>query len=94
MNISLDYDDTYTRNPELWDMIVRQFQAKGDKVFLVTWRFPDEEVPGITKLRATLSGIHFTCRTAKEKYMFDQGINIHVWIDDNPRSIIQSMEGY
>lgn len=48
MNISIDFDDTYTRDPEMWNAFIRLAQASGHKVYCVTarsWR-EDEQVLG------------------------------------------------
>jgi acid phosphatase class B len=94
MNIGLDYDDTYTRDPIAWTEFIKMMQMRGHNIYLVTWRFVQEVDDGIRKLDKILDGVYFTGRKAKEKYMFDKGINIHVWVDDNPRAITQSMQGH
>lgn len=94
MNIGLDYDDTFTRDPLGWAEFCRFMQSRGHAVFLVTWRAPDETEEDIEILKAKLDGVHFTTRKAKEKYMYEQGIRIDVWIDDNPRAILHTMEGW
>lgn len=95
MNIGLDYDDTYTRDPEVWDAFITLMRARGHKVYLVTWRFEAELGPVRTHhLQYKVDEIHATGRQAKEKHMFEQGICIDVWIDDNPRAILHTMEGY
>jgi len=42
LNLSLDYDDTYTRDPSAWDEFIELMRRKGHKVYLVTWRKPGE----------------------------------------------------
>jgi hypothetical protein len=45
-------------------------------------------------LDGKVHGFYFTAGKGKEKFMYAQGIRIDVWVDDNPRAIIQSMEGH
>lgn len=94
MNIGLDYDDTYTRDPIAWDGFIKLMGSRGHYVYLVTWRFEDETEYNIEILRNELDGVYFTGRKAKEKFMYAQGIRIDVWIDDNPWAVVNTMEGY
>lgn len=94
MIIGLDYDDTITRDYFSWAEFIRFFISKGHCVYIVTWRFPDETDQNLEALRKIVTGIHFTGRKAKEKYMYSQGIKVDVWIDDNPSAILYTMEGF
>lgn len=91
MNIGIDYDETYTRHPEMWDNVIRIMRSFGHKVYLVTWRSESESDEIYRKLGDKLDGIYPTNHKAKEKFMYEQGIRIDVMIDDNPRSWIQDM---
>ena len=85
MNISLDYDDTYTRDPKMWNKFVDIARAAGHKVYCVTMRYRSEGGIVIHDLEDRVDDIFFTGRQAKQPFMLkEQGINIHVWIDDNP----------
>lgn len=94
MNIGLDYDDTYTRDPALWDHFILCARKRRHKVYLVTWRFDVECDIVFHDLADKVDGIYPTGRKAKEKFMYDKGIRIDVWIDDNPSAILRSMQGY
>lgn len=90
MNISLDYDDTYTRDPTGWNTVVNLFKARGHKVYVVTMRYdiPSESTEVINALQGIVDGIYFTGRQQKRNHMFAQGIRIDVWIDDMPDYIV------
>lgn len=96
MNIGLDYDDTYTRDPIAWDYFINFFKQRGHYVHIVTWRndLECEEIRHDLQLMHRVDGLYATARKAKEKYMYDQGIRIDVWIDDNPHTILNTMEGW
>ena len=94
MNIGLDYDDTFTRDPIGWAAMASFMRQRGHKVYLVTWRDAEETNEDIQTLTKNLDGVYFTSRTGKERFMYAQGIRIDVWIDDNPRAIIQDMDKY
>jgi hypothetical protein len=89
MNISLDYDNTYTRDPKAWDHFLTFFREKGHKVYCVTMRTPEEGMQVFHDLTGKVDGIAFTSRQAKKDYMFAHGISIDVWIDDMPLFCIE-----
>lgn len=93
MNLSLDYDGTYTRDPDTWDKIVQTFKEAGHKVYLVTMRYdvPKEADEVRKALEGKVDGIFFTGRKAKQKFMYEQKIDISVWMDDMPIFINQDV---
>lgn len=93
MNISIDYDETYTRDPQAWDQIIDILKNSGHKVYCVTMRsddFPGESLEVCACLNGKVDAIFFTSGRQKSEYMYDMGINIHVWIDDMPGTIVTS----
>ncbi len=94
MNIALDYDNTYTRDPDAWVQFIYLFQSKGHNIYCVTARsFAQsyEVLNTIGKLIGT-QNCYFTNMQAKQKYMYDQGISIDIWIDDSPFFIMQGVD--
>jgi len=89
MNISLDYDNTYTRDPILWNVFIANARGLGHKVYCVTMRSPQEGIQVFHDLSGKVDNIYFTNRQAKKDYMFEQGISIDVWIDDMPFFVYQ-----
>lgn len=85
MNIALDYDGTYTRDPEAWDQFIELMQRQGHTVYCVTMRYRNYEMKEVlAALESKVDGIFFTERKAKQPFMFARGISIDVWVDDNP----------
>ena len=84
MLVSLDYDGTYTRDPFLWDAVVKAFRSRGHKVFVITMRTPEQGLQILRDLKDKVDEIHFTCFEAKHDYATRNGINVNVWIDDMP----------
>jgi len=84
MLIALDYDDTYTTDPTLWDAFVAQAQARGHEVHIVTMRAPTE----VVRVGATVNRIHYTDRKAKRPYMYALGLHVQIWIDDRPDFVV------
>jgi len=94
MNISLDFDDTYTRDPEMWNHFIELAQQSGHTVYCVTAREPNkinqEEVYDSVGQLVGKDNCYFTDSRAKAKYMSRQGIQIDVWIDDLPSNVDHS----
>ena len=91
MNISLDFDETYTRDPEMWDLFVALAQSRGHTVYCITAREPNkinkEEVYDSIGKQVGEHYCLFTGGLAKAKYAYDKGIAIDVWIDDLPSNV-------
>ena len=83
MILSLDYDDTYTKDPEFWDIFIRMAKHKGHKVICLTMRREDElgDIP--EKFKSEVP-IFCSGRKAKALYAMSKGLLIDVWIDDSP----------
>lgn len=91
MNISLDFDDTYTRDPALWNAFIVSAKARGHNVYCVTMRTPEQGAEVLSTVGKYIP-CYFTSMQSKSKYMYSQGIKIDVWIDDMPIAIIEGIE--
>lgn len=94
MNISMDFDDTYTRDPEMWNTVIAQMQLAGHKVYCVTARQPSDSLEVYSTLgrMVGVDNCYFTSMQSKKNYMFSKGIYINVWIDDNPDAITRGFD--
>lgn len=94
MNISVDFDDTYTRDPETWNKVIAVFQAYNHKVYCVTARQPSDsaEVYATIGHMIGAENCYFTSMQSKKNYMFSKGICIDVWMDDNPDAITRGFD--
>lgn len=86
MIIALDFDKTYNIAPSFWDTFISMSKAGGHEVILATYRhekydwdplMDDLDIP-----------MYFTDGKAKRPFLEELGINVDIWIDDNPYSII------
>jgi hypothetical protein len=84
MKIALDYDETYTRDPALFDCFIAMAVKNGHDLRIVTSRFPSEEVPSIGPL------IYYTSRKPKGQYLANEQWLPDIWIDDAPQRIFGS----
>lgn len=88
MNISLDFDDTYTRDVFLWARFILEALGRGHKIYIVTSRGKDMGNEDIEEMCAMLNlDVYYTNGENKREYMLHQGISIDVWIDDCPECV-------
>lgn len=89
MIISLDYDDTFTRDPDFWLDFVKSTQLKGHKVVCVTARHHIQTMDADFDPRLKeLIEIFPTGGKGKMQFMRNKGWEIDVWIDDQPHWIV------
>lgn len=90
MLIALDYDGTYTEDPEMWNDWIRSARARGHKVIACTMRYEESEGAEVKEaLIGRVNEIYFTSRRAKADYLLELGLVPKIWIDDNPMWIYQ-----
>ncbi len=94
MNLSLDFDNTYTRDPAFWNNFVELAVKQGHRVYCVTARRQAQSQEVLETIGSVIGrdNCYFTSMTAKRSYMFNQGISIDVWIDDMPMFIDMGYE--
>ena len=87
--VAMDYDGTYTADPELWQAVIETVKARGHTVYIVTARYrvelggmPDTGCPVVP-----------TGRRAKEPFLRGEGIEVDIWIDDDPAHILTDHMG-
>ncbi len=88
MIISLDYDGTFTKDPELWIQFIQSAKERGHRVVCVTMRSKEEA----TVMDGRLLGLVemcFTNRKAKKQAARMQGIEPDIWIDDFPEWLFE-----
>jgi hypothetical protein len=85
--IALDYDDTYTQDPEFWLLFVKNAQLRGHEVVCATMRCPIGNEDMDPRLLAMVK-VEFTCGQAKKIVLNSRSIYPHIWIDDRPDWII------
>lgn len=89
VNIGLDYDGTVTSDYYAFVKLVELFRNRGHKVYIVTMRYESEcrQDANFMRLTEMADGWCPTGRMAKRKYCEQQGLKIHIWIDDNPIAV-------
>ena len=89
MLIALDYDETYTEDPEFWDLVIGLAVTHGHSVICATMRHRHEGEDVIENLGKKVEKIIFTGRKAKLQSVHEAGYYPSVWIDDSPHWIHQ-----
>jgi len=87
MTIAIDYDDTFTLHPEMWYGILSIMHSYGFTIYIVTYRHSTQFSDMDMNIQHVTDYI-FTSGIAKKKYCIDAGVNIDIWIDDSPETII------
>lgn len=88
MNIMIDYDNTYTADPIMWRNLLPRIQGVyGHSVYLVTSRDSDTPVETSKDFENMGIPIIYAAYRAKRRVCEEQGIEIDVWIDDEPKYI-------
>jgi hypothetical protein len=89
MRIALDFDDTVTRDPDLWMTFVVRALGRGHDVRIVTFRNNDMDNADIDQWREGKIPVFYTGGVTKRLYCMTQGWFPHVWIDDMPEIIVE-----
>lgn len=87
LRIAVDFDETYTADPELFDLFIACAKAKGHDVRIVTYRtrgndFDIDEVCAKLGIKAL-----FTAGMQKRHYCMRLNWLPDIWIDDTPVNI-------
>lgn len=86
MNIALDFDDTYTRDPQMWDQFIGFAKARGHDIRIVTFRKSTMTDPALDRLAQVIPVI-YTEYIHKRAFTNHLGWIVDVWIDDSPEFI-------
>lgn len=90
MIIAIDYDGTYSRDPQTFDTIIALLKSAGHTVICATYRSADNIQPvidSIGKLCPVILAGNGWKREAAEK----AGYKVDVFVDDMPSSIERQM---
>ena len=79
--ISLDYDDTYTADPELFKAFADLAKSRGHIVVIVTARKESMPIPDVG------CEVFYTNGKPKAQFMREQGLAVDIWVDDWPEVI-------
>lgn len=90
MRIAVDYDETYTRDPVLWNTFAQMAIERGHEVVCISARHPSQ----LDEIRFTFGRVigadkcYGTGLQQKRQFADDKGLIIDVWVDDSPEMIV------
>lgn len=90
MIIALDYDETYTRDPVLWNSFIHEAMERGHTVYCVTLR-SDRQMDEVNGTVGYIIG-HDHCipcngNGKRDTMWHKHDLIVDVWIDDSPEFI-------
>ena len=95
LNIALDFDDTYTADPALWQRFIEDAEKQGHQVWMVTARRDTADNRDIiAKALGRFEdyvGLVFCNLKSKLDHCDSIGLKIHIWIDDSPYAIVHGV---
>ena len=83
MIIGLDFDETFSKDPDLWNAFISLCQKRGHRVVITTMR----NIEHSARVYSTVKGLapddfFFTALHAKRAFTERRGVWVDVWIDD------------
>lgn len=93
MIISIDFDDTYTNDPKLWDRFAADAIARGHTVYCVSARAEqhmDEPRRSIGLIISENNCIGTNYRPKRAFMREVHKVHVNVWIDDLPEMIVEN----
>src|SRR3546814_329098 len=85
---AFDYDNTISRDADVFITMMKMLQLRGHDVFVVTARRPDVHPEDFYEIEKEFK-VYKTRHIAKRLYMREvEGIEVDVWVDDMQEAII------
>lgn len=88
--IAVDFDETISDNEAGWLLVLSLLEKIGYRVVICTYRKPNHHPEDLQFLVDKGYAVFYTAHQAKKEYMAAQGINVAIWVDDNPHAILHS----
>lgn len=87
MNFAIDFDGCADGDILLFRLMIEAMRASNHDVYIVTMRYPSVCGFVVECFNDIVNAIIPTSRMAKKKTTENLGVNIDVWMDDNPNAI-------
>jgi hypothetical protein len=87
---AIDFDGTFTTDPEAFRQIVDLLRVRGHTVLFVTQRCKqyESDIEKITGPLSIFSNVVYANGQTKEGATLRAGYSVDVWIEDNVRSVV------
>jgi len=92
MTFALDFNGTYTKDPKFWNVFIELARLRKDEVYCVTHSTDADENKELLASIGQVIGENkciFADGHSKMEAVAALGINIDIWIDNNPIHIFQ-----
>lgn len=93
LTIAIDFDNTLTAAPVMWSMFIRLAKVHGHRVCVVTARRETQENVGLIdafmQQHRCVVPLYFTSLGSKLDAMRERGVNVDIWIDDDPERLVK-----
>ena len=89
--VALDYHNTYSADPKFWDTFIYMCWMRKWDVYCVSHATDPKEIEDLYDSIGKVIGkdnVIMTDGKAKEPFVEKLGIDIDIWIDNNPKHII------
>ena len=89
--VALDYHNTYSADPKFWDTFIYMCWMRKWDVYCVSHATDPKEIEDLYDSIGKVLGkdnVIMTDGKAKEPFVEKLGIDIDIWIDNNPKHII------
>jgi low affinity Fe/Cu permease len=88
---NIDYHDTYTLDPKMWNVIIELLYLRKNEVVCISHDGVDalEEIQDSIGKVIGKENCYMTDGQAKMDWAKANGIDVDVWIDNNPIHIVQ-----
>lgn len=85
INFGLDYDNTFTEDPELWRQFIKACLSRGHFVYITTARNSNN----IDDISKALPGVEIIPSNGRLKQLAtdEAEVTIDIWIDDMPELV-------
>jgi hypothetical protein len=91
MTISIDFDRTFSADPQMWGEFAKKAVADGNTVVMISRRPESDREEVISSLGDYAESFSQGLRVGGEPLTADAadaaGINVDVWVDDSPQTI-------
>lgn len=85
---AIDYDDTYTADPEFFDKVIDLARERGHKFICLTQR--RQTVENMKDINMPKVRVYFTGMASKLWWAENNiGERVDIWIDDDPKALVQ-----
>lgn len=90
MLFAVDYNNTWSKDPEFFRALIRMMRGHGHEAVLVTSRSPDGVLAQeVEDMAGDVIPIVFADDHWKREAALEAGYDVDVWIDDRPGGIVK-----